>query len=442
MVQPTLPLLALFAALFSAVSAHISIFHNSMWGFNQTSDPNRPQDPLMNLPFSQWWFHGHLDYPPHPNDIMQLPVGGKITTELNCDKGATSWYASSPGGDVRDPSTQSPCHGQPTTQYHTNGINDLGGCALGVAYKSDVADVQPDDFVIFSVNQTCVWYRDTDFQVPPLMPACPNGKCICAWFWIHNADSGSEQMYMTGFQCNMQGANSTVPVARGQVPKRCGADPANNVPAHPSNCTEGAKTPMYWYQAEGNNMFEGTYTPPVYNDLYNFRDGAQNDIFSNSTAAPPTVTSSSHTSSHTSSHASSSHASSVHASSSHASSVHASSSHASSVHASLHTSSHASPHTSSKHAEPHTSSKHAPTHTSSKHAEPHTSSKHAPTHTSSKHAAPHTTSKHGASKHWPAATPAARLPVHRVPRPPVHRPASHHARHAWGAHRRIAEASK
>jgi hypothetical protein len=26
-------------------------------------------------------------------------------------------------------------------------------------------------------------------------------------------------------------------------------------------------------------MFEGYYSPPLLNDLYNFRDGAQNDIF-------------------------------------------------------------------------------------------------------------------------------------------------------------------
>jgi hypothetical protein len=30
-------------------------------------------------------------------------------------------------------------------------------------------------------------------------------------------------------------------------------------------------------------MFEGTYTPPLYQDLYNFHDGAQNDIFENTT---------------------------------------------------------------------------------------------------------------------------------------------------------------
>jgi hypothetical protein len=29
-------------------------------------------------------------------------------------------------------------------------------------------------------------------------------------------------------------------------------------------------------------MFEGAFSPPVYNDLYNFLDGAQNDIFQDS----------------------------------------------------------------------------------------------------------------------------------------------------------------
>jgi len=35
-------------------------------------------------------------------------------------------------------------------------------------------------------------------------------------------------------------------------------------------------------------MFEGTYSPPFYLDLYNFKDGAQNDIFSDSYTSIPT----------------------------------------------------------------------------------------------------------------------------------------------------------
>jgi len=34
-------------------------------------------------------------------------------------------------------------------------------------------------------------------------------------------------------------------------------------------------------------MFEGTYSPPVYNDLYNFVDGAQDDIFIDSYLSIP-----------------------------------------------------------------------------------------------------------------------------------------------------------
>ena len=80
------------------------------------------------------------------------------------------------------------------SEYHTTGFDDLKGCALAIAYKSDVHDVQPDDFVIFSVNQTCVWEMHTKFQVPNL-PACPEDGCHCAWFWIHSVRFASLDAY-------------------------------------------------------------------------------------------------------------------------------------------------------------------------------------------------------------------------------------------------------
>ena len=76
---------------------------------------------------------------------------------------------------------------------HVQGLWDLKGCALGITYQSNVTNVKPEDFAIFSVNQTCVWYKDTNFQVPARMPPCPEGGCICAWFWIHSEKSGGEQ---------------------------------------------------------------------------------------------------------------------------------------------------------------------------------------------------------------------------------------------------------
>ncbi|GBE89992.1 hypothetical protein SCP_1800140 [Sparassis crispa] len=278
-------LIYLLSNLVTSTSAHAAIFHPSMWGFNVTqqtfSYDNRPVAPLVNYTFEQWWFHGHLGYPPNAGDMFSLPAGARATAEIACDKGATSYFASAPGGDIR--SGDDPCPGSPPSAYHTTGINDLKGCALAIAYESDVRNVKPGDFVVFSVNQTCVWTRFTDFQVPARMPPCPEGGCICSFFWIHSPDSGSEQNYMNGFRCNITGSTSSVALATSQVARRCGADPANGKPnAAPGNCTYGAKQPLYWFQAEDNNMFEGTYSPPFYNDLYNLVDGSQNDIFADS----------------------------------------------------------------------------------------------------------------------------------------------------------------
>ncbi|PSR74247.1 hypothetical protein PHLCEN_2v9991 [Hermanssonia centrifuga] len=233
------------------------------------------------MTFDQWWFHGHLDHPPNDGDVFQLPAGQAATTELGCNKGATSFFASSEGGDIRN--GNDPCPGSDMSEWHTTGIDDLFGCSLAIAYKSDVTQVQPEDFTVFSVNQTCVWTRFTDFQVPAQMPPCPEGGCICAWFWIHSPDSGGEQNYMNGFRCNVTGSTSSVALAEPQVARRCGADPANGkMQAAPGNCTYGAKQPFYWFQQERNNMFEGTYAPPRYLDMYNFKDGSQDDIFQDS----------------------------------------------------------------------------------------------------------------------------------------------------------------
>lgn len=169
-----------------------------MFGFNVTSTTfsydNRPVTPLVDLSFSKWWFHGHLDYPPHPQDVFELPAGENVTTQIACDKSATTFYNSSEGGNIQEASDpNNVCPGSPTSEYHTTGLSDVKGCALAIAYKSNVSEVQPADFTVFSVNQTCVWNRYTDFSVPAKMPPCPDNLCYCAFFWIHSPDSGSEQ---------------------------------------------------------------------------------------------------------------------------------------------------------------------------------------------------------------------------------------------------------
>jgi hypothetical protein len=271
--------------LFSSVLGHIALFHPSMYGFNVTDKTfdydNRPVVPIKNMNFQKWWFHNHLDYPPNDGDIFELPAGKPATAELACTRGATSYHEGVDGGDIRDPNNpNNPCPGAPVAEYHTTGLDDVKGCALAISYKNDARQVQPEDFVVFSVNQTCVWNRFTDFSVPERMPPCPEGGCTCAWFWIHSKNSGGEENYMNGFKCNITGSTSDVPLAEPKVPRRCGKDPENQKFADaPGNCTYGAKAPFYWFNTERNNMFEGFYSPPFYNDLYNFKDGAQDDIF-------------------------------------------------------------------------------------------------------------------------------------------------------------------
>ncbi|CAE6451815.1 unnamed protein product [Rhizoctonia solani] len=277
---------SLFAVLplVGLARGHAAIFHKSVWGMNvtQTNSPqygrdNRAVAPLRQLSFNQWWFHGHLDQPPHPEDIMELPAGGKVTTEISCDIGATSLWPWGPGGDHQ--AGNNPCPNSFTEHIHANNENDLGGCALAIAYKSEASEVKPEDFVVFSVNHRCVWDRFTDFQIPANMPECPNGKCICGWYWQHREDAGGDEMYMNNFQCKITGATSNTPIPQGQVPVRCVGDP--------SKCVKGAKQPFYWDQAEGNNVFENIYTPPLYLDSYGFADGAQNDIWDTVGGASP-----------------------------------------------------------------------------------------------------------------------------------------------------------
>ncbi|KAG9012235.1 hypothetical protein FRB90_006758 [Tulasnella sp. 427] len=114
------------------------------------------------------------------------------------------------------------------------------------------------------------------------MPACSQGVCHCAWFWIHSPNSGSMQMYMNAFRCKITNTKSTAKkIGTPKVARRCGHDPVLNRNGDPKNCTVGAKQPLYWLQNERNNMFEGYYDPPFYNDLYGYKEGAQDDIFVN-----------------------------------------------------------------------------------------------------------------------------------------------------------------
>ncbi|EJU04796.1 hypothetical protein DACRYDRAFT_20413 [Dacryopinax primogenitus] len=288
---------ALIAAVVTAVpaAAHLAPWHPSMYGFNWTlhnpgwANPgaydNRPVVPLMGRTFDDWWMHGHIDLPPNPGDVLQVPAGGKFLLQMACDKGATDYYASSDGGDIRDGDW--PCPNSTSDEWHTKDMTDIKGCGIGIAYKSDITQVTPEDITIFTVNVTCPWYRYQWFDVPADMPPCDN--CICTFNWIHSPDDGSMQMYQNAYACQVTNSGPGKQLQTPQVARRCGYDPTTGTPAVPSNCTGGeaggAKQGLYWLQADGNNMFEGYYDAPYYNPEYGFSDGAQTDIFVSDGAA-------------------------------------------------------------------------------------------------------------------------------------------------------------
>ncbi|KIO31600.1 hypothetical protein M407DRAFT_67766 [Tulasnella calospora MUT 4182] len=265
--------------------AHLRIAHPSMYGFNvsyHTFDyDNRPEVPLQYMSFQQWWFHNHIQYPPHDGDVFEFPAGGSATIEIGCNKGWTSYFASDDGRtDLRDGSGKACGGSAPDSAVHAASFSDVTGCGIGIVDKANVNDIKPEDFAIFSANHTCPWFTCNVFHVPADMPACSEGVCHCAWFWIHSPNSGGEQMFMNAFKCKITNTKPTAKkIGKPQLARRCGHDPVLNRNGDPKNCTVGPQQPLYWLQNERNNMFEGYYDPPFYNGLYGYKNGAQDNIF-------------------------------------------------------------------------------------------------------------------------------------------------------------------
>jgi len=280
------------AVLFCVVvcaQAHMSIFVPSMWGSEPDNiNSNWACQPLQDQPYTGWWFHGtrSLNDPPPASTITQLPAGGTLDFEITGNKAFTSmgrglWVK--PGKSPRDvPDPWSNDMGGGSSNIHAPTHADVAGCALGIAYKSNVNDVQPSDFVIFSVVHDCIARQLQAFDVPAL-PACPNGKCVCGWFWIHNSKGGTDQMYMTGFQCNVTNPSKRV-IGKPTPPVRCDGEATCYLYPKFGNITNTcnhALQPMYWANNERNNMANPTNAQcaPMYSSPYGFPDGAQNQIF-------------------------------------------------------------------------------------------------------------------------------------------------------------------
>jgi hypothetical protein len=275
----------------------MSIYVPSMWGQEPWNiNSNQAVQPLENYDFSDWWWHGPkaLSDPPQANAITELPAGGTLDFEITGNKAFTSMgrglccQAGYTPRNIGVPWSNG-MNGLCSANIHSPQYTDVAGCALGIAYKSKQSDVQPQDFVIFSVVHDCIARQLQTFDIPNL-PACPNGLCMCSWFWIHNSVGGTDQMYMTPFQCNVTNP-SQLTIGKPVAPVRCDGQPSCYLYPNWGNRTNTCAkvlNPMYWANNQGNNMMNPTNAQcaPIYNQSYGYWDGAQHQIFTNSPAPP------------------------------------------------------------------------------------------------------------------------------------------------------------
>ena len=283
----------IIASLIESVSAHFSfvdIKSQIACNFYAKDGINWLSKPIMEgQPFSEWWMHGQVNCQSQARGSFALPANGRTHIVMSSRvQSVPPPYSTGSGYEPSNPDyvlTRNEWGSGPESpgntlrghhNIHAYTRDDTSGCALAIAYKSKAEDVLPEDFVIFSVVHDCPKRQREPVDVPNL-PECPNGNCICAWFWLPKS-SGAKNFYMTPFVCHVTGANpdaSPVDVEYAIPPRRC---------LDTTNCNFGPRQPAYWLGAEDAriNMPEVNLQSPNYSILYGFREGAQNDIFVNS----------------------------------------------------------------------------------------------------------------------------------------------------------------
>ncbi|WWC60981.1 uncharacterized protein I303_103558 [Kwoniella dejecticola CBS 10117] len=248
-------------ALLPLARAHMSMWAESMYGFSQSYEPVTP---LSGKSFNEWWFHGNAN--DKPSAVTTLVPGQDLTLEMACQKGYTSFGSGNPTDDAC-PGDSGAYHagGQTGSQsgWSGNSESSLMGCALAIAFKPTAAQTNMEDFTVMSIQESCVRQRLTSFSIPNNLPACPEGGCTCAWFWA--GKNSANEMYMTGFRCDVSGGSGTTypspaPPRKGKI--------------------SGATQPYYWANEPTNLDFTPTWeTKPSYDSAWGWTPGAQTAAF-------------------------------------------------------------------------------------------------------------------------------------------------------------------
>ncbi|KAL6365521.1 hypothetical protein LRP88_01516 [Fusarium phalaenopsidis] len=273
---------AVFLGLAASASAHIASWNPGI------PNTNLAVNPLYDLPKSQWWMQADRGcdlVPPPEGEFLELPAGKSFMTELANNRAFTTLsYDGTLTTDWQDGKNRSmPWRGPGNPpgclmdggdgsggELHTRSIETTGGTAWAISYESDIKKVTMDNLVVFSVRYYSPFFRETWYDVPADLPACPEEGCYCAWLWIPDG-CGQPNMYMQNHRCKVTGSTSTKKLGTPKPPVWCRDDP--------TKCVKGPKQMMAWNQAEGNNVSPPNGKTPTYNQRMGFMDGSQDDIF-------------------------------------------------------------------------------------------------------------------------------------------------------------------
>ncbi|TEB28861.1 hypothetical protein FA13DRAFT_1735368 [Coprinellus micaceus] len=286
------------------VGGHVAAWHKGMYCLNGTTpgpeddlDTNDAVNPLFNLSRSDWWMH-HVnkcdEFPPNEGNFLELPAGESFVVELAVNRAFTSLSYGGSRTNVFPDGEEHPRLGETQEgksaegcislfNIHTMNESMAAGTAFAISYESDIARVTPENLVVFTVLYHTPWRRIAEYQVP-MLPACPEGGCHCAWGWVADG-CGEPNMYMQPFKCKVVGQTGSRALAPAVAPVWCEDDR--------SKCVTGPKQMVFWNQQEGSNVFvsgfdlSGRNRAPAYNNKMGFANGAQPDIFLEEGSAPP-----------------------------------------------------------------------------------------------------------------------------------------------------------
>lgn len=201
-------MLAALLTLLPMASAHLALWHPSMFGAQKghagDAEPHNPLkqkclfdgDSFCDMSGTGWFAHGYKNLPPDNGAFLPITSGGQQTFEISTHPAFTKAFGNHPD-QINDPKNWWASPGPAEGPMHTANRggqpidnSKFGGTYIAISYTSDINAVQPGDMTVISINSTSPWQRETVYKFPAGLPKCPEGGCICTWGWNHLRNNG------------------------------------------------------------------------------------------------------------------------------------------------------------------------------------------------------------------------------------------------------------